>query len=163
MVYEIWGKRTFRFCFVGCCFQDLFKAVRSILVQFPSRLFSMYFVKVHVVLSYTNSTDTPTAWKNSRFILSDWSDFQIVHNQLIAAYVFPMCMLVSLSVDEIWLPKYMNWPTNFRGLSFKEMATSWLKTHQTSCRDRYLFLPAPVYTAGLTWVGVSKRSDRSFV
>ena len=32
VVCEIGGKWQYNCCFVGCCFQDLFKAVRSILV-----------------------------------------------------------------------------------------------------------------------------------
>ena len=40
-------------CFVECCFQDLFKTARSILVWFPSCFFSMYFVHIPVVHSYS--------------------------------------------------------------------------------------------------------------
>ena len=77
MVYVIGGKCPYSCFFVGCCFQDLFKAARSILVQLPSILFSRRLVNVHVVHPYS-STDVATAWKNSLFSLSVRSDFHIV-------------------------------------------------------------------------------------
>ena len=42
------GGRTGTFSW-GCCFHDLFKTARSILVQLPSSLFSRRFVRVQVV------------------------------------------------------------------------------------------------------------------
>ena len=51
-----------------------------------------------------------TAWKNSCFILSERSDFHMVSN-------LSMHILTSFCVDEILLPEYMKWFTNFRGLS----------------------------------------------
>ena len=47
------------------------------------------------------------------------SDFHMISNLSIAVHTFPMHMLASLSVDEILLPKYVNWSTNFRGGQFK--------------------------------------------
>ena len=59
-----------------------------------------------------------TAWKKSVFILSDRS----------AVNAFTRCMLTSLSIDEILLPRYVNLSTNFRGLPLRvEMAPSHLK------------------------------------
>ena len=92
----------------GCCFQDSFKTACSILVQFPSSFFSLHFVSIHVVHPYS-STDTPKAWKKSHFILSKVSNFQMINNQSIAVYTITRCMLTSLSVDEILLPRYVNW------------------------------------------------------
>ena len=65
-----------------------------------------------------NSTDTATAWKKS--------DFLMVVNLSIAVYALPMCMLTLLLVDEILLPRYGNWFTNFRGLPFN-VEIEWLK------------------------------------
>ena len=74
------------------------------------------------------STNTATAWKNSHFILSERSDFLMVDNLSIALHALPKYMLTSLSVDEILLPKYINWSTNFRRLTFNdETVPSWLK------------------------------------
>ena len=42
------------------------------------------------------------------------SDFYMVVNQSMAVHALPMHMLILLSVDEILLPRYMNWSTNFR-------------------------------------------------
>ena len=50
----------------GCCFLDLFKIVRSILVLFASGFFSGCFVKVNVV-HQCSSSYTAIAWKNLPF------------------------------------------------------------------------------------------------
>ena len=50
--------------------------------------------------------------------LSVLSDFHMVNNQSIAVHAFPMHILTSLSVDEILVPRYINWSTYFRGLPF---------------------------------------------
>ena len=72
--------------------------------------------------------DTGTAWKKSHFILSNWSNFHITDNLSIVFHAFTSHMLTSLSVDEILLPRYENWSTNFRGLPLRvEMAPSCLK------------------------------------
>ena len=42
----------------------------------------------------------------------------MVVNLSIAAHTLLIRMLTSLSVDEILLPWYVNWFTNFKGLSF---------------------------------------------
>ena len=45
-------------------------------------------------------------------------------------YDIPKHMLTSLSIDEMLLPIYMNWFTNFRDLSLRmEMALFLFKTH----------------------------------
>ena len=79
----------------------------------------MHFVKFKMVQTDI-STNTTEACKNSNFISSEESDSCMVVNQSIALHVFPTRMLTSLSVDEIWLPRYMNWFTNFRGLPVNE-------------------------------------------
>ena len=58
------------------------------------------------------------------FILSEVSDFHIVSNLSIVAHALPMAMLTLLSVDEILLLRYVNWPTHFRGLQFNEVVPS---------------------------------------
>ena len=55
-----------------------------------------------------SSIDKATAWKNSRFVLSERLDFHIVVKLSIAVHTLPMRTLISLSVDEILLPRYMN-------------------------------------------------------
>ena len=49
MVIEFGGMWPYSRCFVGCCFQDLFKIACSIPVSFPFCFFSMHFVSIHVV------------------------------------------------------------------------------------------------------------------
>ena len=66
-------------------------------------------------------TDTATASKNPRLVLSDRSNLHtsIVDNMLLVVSALPMCMLTSLSVVEISRLKYMNCFTHFRGLPLK--------------------------------------------
>ena len=44
----------------------------------------------------------------------------MVVNLSIVVDALPMYMLTLLSVDEILLPSYINWSTNFRNLPFNE-------------------------------------------
>ena len=69
MVCVIWGRWLYSCFLVECCFHDLFRTTRIILVQLPSSLFSRRFVRVQVVQPYSY-TDTAMAWKNFRFDLS---------------------------------------------------------------------------------------------
>ena len=64
-----------------------------------------------------------TVWKNYRFILSERSEFHTADNLSIAVYAFPVCMLISLSIDEILL----SWHMKCLLISFDEMAPSCLK------------------------------------
>ena len=48
------------------------------------------------------------------FILSERSDFHRVDILSIAVHTFRMCMVTSLSVDEVLLPSYVNWFTYFK-------------------------------------------------
>ena len=58
----------------------------------------------------------PQLEKKSRFILSDRSDFRNINNLSIVVHTFARCILTSLSVDEILLPRYVNLTTKFRRL-----------------------------------------------
>ena len=51
--------------------------------------------------------------KEIPFILSDGSDFYMIDKLSIAFHTFTKLMLISLSVDEMLLLRYKNWPTNF--------------------------------------------------
>ena len=66
MVFEMGGKWPYSCSFVKCCFQDLFKTPRSLLVKFLSTLFSIHFINALVVHLYS-STNTATTWKKSIF------------------------------------------------------------------------------------------------
>ena len=125
IVCEIEGWWSYSCFIVGCCFHDLF--ARSILVHLPSSLFSMRLVRVQVVQTYS-STDMTTVWKNCRFSLSVRSDFHITDNLFVADHAFLIRVLISLSVDEILLPRYVSCSTGFRGLpSIVEMSPFFLK------------------------------------
>ena len=127
--------------FVECCFKDLFKTVCSIFVKFLSNFFSMHFISIQVVHLY-NSTETTTAWKKSSFIFSERADFHMINNLSIAVHAFTMHILILLSVDEILLPRYMNWSTDFRDLPLNMvmvpcwvLGLSFVKWHINFCRS----------------------------
>ena len=81
-------------CFVRCCFLDLFNIPRSILMQLPSKFFSIRLVSVQIVHPYT-SMNTTADWKKLCFILLDWSDFNITESLLMP---FARGVLMSFSV-----------------------------------------------------------------
>ena len=95
MFCEIGGRWPYSCFLVGCCFHDLFKTARNILVQLPFSLFSRCFVRVHVVQPYS-STDTTTAWKNCRFSLSGRLDLHMTDNLFVADHAFAIRVLTSL-------------------------------------------------------------------
>ena len=66
--------------------------------------------------------------KKFRFILSDWSDFHITDSLSVVLHAFARHILTSLSVDEMLVSRYVNWPINSRGLPLRvEMAPFCLK------------------------------------
>ena len=136
------GRWPYSCCLVGCYFQDLFTIAPSMLVQFPSSFFSIYFISVNVVHPYS-SIDTTAAWKKFRFNLSDRSDFHMVDSLLISVHAFTRCILRSLSVDKMLLPRYVNESSNFREQPFRvEMSLSWLK-HIYSILPAFTWRPMP--------------------
>ena len=166
MVLEMGGKWPFSCCFMGCCLQDLFNLACCILVQFPSSFSSKRFVSIHTVHPY-NGIDTTTAWKISCYIFQDRSEFHMINSLLIEIHTFTRRILISVSVDEILLPIYVNLSTNFRELPFRvEKALSWLK-ELYSIWPTFLWRPMPPATCfrlcikDLAWVGVFARSATS--
>ena len=126
IVFVMGGRWPYSWCFVGCCRLDLFKIARSILVKLLSSFFSSRFVSVHVVHPYS-SIDTTAAWKKLHFILSVRSYFHMIDSLLIAVQDFVSHMLISFSVDETLLPRYVNLSTHLRGVpSSVEMSPVWL-------------------------------------
>ena len=55
--------------------------------------------------------------------LPNRSDFHIIDNLSIVVHAFTNCMLTSLSVDEILLPRLMSFSTNFALLSLRVKMT----------------------------------------
>ena len=96
VVFEMGGRCPYRCCFVGCCLQDLFNTVCSIL---PSSFF--YIRLVHPY----SSIDTTAAWKKMHFISSDRSDFYMIDSLSMARHGFASHVLMSFSVDEILLSR----------------------------------------------------------
>ena len=90
-------------------------------MQHPCAVLISLFIQV-IHLSPIDPTDMTTVWKNTHFILSERSGFHRVDNLSIAVHILPMHMS-TFSVDEILLPKYMNWSTNFSSFPFHEEMT----------------------------------------
>ena len=118
IVLEMGGKWQYSSFFMGCCFHDLFSIAPSILVQPLSSFFPIRLVSVHVVQPYS-SIDTVTNWKKFFFNLSDRPDFYRINNLSIAVHAFAWRVLISLSEDEMLLPRYVNLSTNFTKPPFR--------------------------------------------
>ena len=76
IVFVVGGRWPYRWCFVGCFRQDLFKIARNILMLLPSIFFSSRLVIVHVVHPYS-SIDTTVAWKkqpNQAYYYIGWNE-----------------------------------------------------------------------------------------
>ena len=56
---------------------------------------------------------------DNRSILSYRSDFHQINSLSISFYTLLTRMLISLSIDEMLLPRYVYWSANFRGLSIR--------------------------------------------
>ena len=123
-------------------------------------LFSIVLVSVHVVDPYSR-IDLTTAWKKLGFISLDKSDFHMIDNLLIAVHAFASHILMSFSVDEMLLPRYMNLSTSFREPPFHVwMSPFWLKHFILSAFTWRLMPPATCFRLcswDLTWVGVFAR------
>ena len=75
------------------------------------------FVCIHIVV-----------WKKSCFTLPVRFNFHMINNLSIAFHTFARRILILFSVDEILLPRYVNWATTFRGLPLRaEMVPFCLK------------------------------------
>ena len=97
-----------------------------------------------------SGTDTATTWKKFPFILSEMPDFHWNDNMSIAVHAFPIFMLISLSVDEILLPRYVNRSIEFRGLSLKvEIAPFYLKGINSVLPA---FMQRPMPLAAFSWL-----------
>ena len=87
-----------------------------ILQQCPA-FFFIRFVSVYVVHPYS-SIDTTASWKKLHSILSVKSDFNMTDRLSIALHAFASRVLMSVSVDETWLPRQVKLSTSFRELQF---------------------------------------------
>ena len=65
-----------------------------------------------------SSVETTAGWKKRRFILSVRSDFHMTDRLSITVHDFVSRVSMSVSVDEILLPRYVNLLTSFRALPF---------------------------------------------
>ena len=112
IVFVMDGKWPYSCCFVGCCLQNLFNITCIILVQLPSSFFSIRLVSIHVVHPYS-SIDTTAAWKKRHFILSVRSDSYMTDYLWLTGHTFASRVLMSVSVDEMLLPRQVNLSTSF--------------------------------------------------
>ena len=121
MVWKMGGRWPYSCCFVENCFQDSKQHTEFLRSSYLA--FSPSFFCMQVVHPYCSTdANTATIWMKSRCVLSERS-----YNLLKAIHIFARCMLTSLSVDELLLPRYVNW-SNFRGFQLNvKMVPSSLK------------------------------------
>ena len=155
MVCKMGVKWPYSCCFVVCCFQDLFKyhfCVVPIQLLFFFFFLSKPVVGIQVLQPYC-STDMATTWKKS-ILFYQRSNFHVIDNVSVAVHVFPIRVLISLSVDEIVPPGYGNCSSNFRGWPFNvDIAPSTCTLfYLRSSRSQCFLLLAPGYAAGI-WLG----------
>ena len=134
---------SYSWCFVGCCFQDLFQIFFYTLSHHPY-----------------GRIDMTAAWKKLRFILSDMSDFHMIDNLLTTVHAFAIHTLTSFSVHMTLPPMYVNLSTSFRELSFSvPMSPLWAK-HMYSILSTFTWRPMPPAACSRlcrrdsVWVGV---------
>ena len=114
-----------------------------------------------------NHTIVPTWLQLGRIpiLFSQRVNFHIVNKLSIAVHAFLMHILTSLSVDEILLPSYAKWSTDFQGLLFNVMAPSSLK-HTKSVLFEFTWRPTPLAACSRlcnrhsTWATVFVRSAK---
>ena len=82
--------------------------------------------------------------KKLRFVLSDKSDFHMISNLSIAITALASCMLMSFSVEETLIQRYVNLSTSFREPPFSvEMSIFRLK-HVYSDLSAFAWRPMPL-------------------
>ena len=127
MICEMGSNWLYNCCFVECCFQELLKTVcRN--VEFLCSCHWASFLSISLESKWYNYKIVLTQLQNERnpVLFYQRSVFNMIYNLSIATHTFPGCILIS--VNEILLPRSMNWSTNFRVLPLKvEMALSCLK------------------------------------
>ena len=87
--------------------------------------------------------NTTTAWKKYHFILLQRLAFHMIDNLSTAVHTFARCILTSLSVDEIMLPRYVNSTTNFKGSSHQKEKTASCFKHTNSPLFVFMLRPFP--------------------
>ena len=78
----------------------------------------MHYICIYVTHPHI-SMDTATTWKKSPFYFIGYIKFYMIDNLSITILPFARRILKSLSVKEMLLLIYVNWSTNFRGLSHR--------------------------------------------
>ena len=92
------GRWLYSYCFMACCFQDLFNIALSILVQLLFSFF-LYTLSQHP----HGYMDMTAAWRKLHFILSNRSYFHMTESLSIAIHTFVSHVLMSFPVDEMLL------------------------------------------------------------
>ena len=126
MVFEMYDRCPYSYCFEGFCFQDLLKIACSIILQLLS--------SVHLVYSYSCINMT-AAKKKLLFILLERCDSHMTNNLSLAVHAFTSHILMSFSIDYMLFPWLGNLSPCFREpLLSVEMLPLWLK-HMYICID----------------------------
>ena len=73
----------------------------------------------------------------------------MVDNLSVAFHVLPLSMLISLAIDEILLPRYVNWSTNFKSLSLEQGMVPFFSKHMNSVLSEFTLRPKPLAACSL--------------
>ena len=111
--------------------QDFFKKVCNVLVKFMHTFFFNRKVSVQVENQY-GSSDTAIT-------------FHMIDNQSIAIYTFPMCLLTSLSVDVILLPRSAEILRKRKILSIQKSNDSYKDLNRSLTKDAKAMCPSYIY------------------
>ena len=157
---EMGGKQLYSCCFVGL--PGLIQKQHEILLYSFHIAFSP-----SIFLNSKRCNHTRVLTRLQFFIFAERSEFHVVVNLSIAIHTLPMCIMTSLSVNEILLPRYMSWSSNLWGSSFnEEMASSCLKPNN-SVLSEFTKRPMPLAVCSRLCrgdpasAGVFARSARS--
>ena len=119
--------------------------------------FHLAFFQLELLYS---SINTATAWKNSRFILSGWSDFHILVKSR-SYFMYAYAAIVFSKWDSA--NEVMKWSIYFRNFAFKgEMASFWLKPRKSVLSDHVKTNAfCSLCSRDPSWAGVFARNTRS--
>ena len=95
------------------------KQLQAFLYSYHRDFFSQYVSLIFYLVHPCNCTYTTTALKTFRFISSEILDFHVIDYLSRAVKGITERILISVSVDEILLPSYVNRSTNFTEIPLK--------------------------------------------
>ena len=118
-------------------------------------LASMWYIRMTAVI----------AWKKYSVLLLDRVDFSMIDYLSVVLHALTQGMFISLSVDEIVLPRYVDRSANFRTLPLKHRLTPIVIRKTSVCSIEYILkttphkpvavepLTSPLTKLQISWIG----------